>query len=458
MEQIKENKMGTAPVLGLIASMSVPAMFSMLVQALYNVVDSFFVAQISESALTAVSLVFPIQNLMIAVGCGTAVGVNSLISRRLGEKRREEADSAATHAVLLGVVNWVIFAVFGIVCPQMFFELFHSTPAVTQMGIDYLSIVTVFSFGFFVEINMEKTLQATGNMIFPMIFQLTGAVTNIILDPIFIFGLLGAPRMEVAGAAIATVAGQILAMILAIFVMLFKEHEVEIKLKGFRVDWGTVKNIYSVGFPSIIMQSIGSVMTMGMNAILIAFNETAVALFGVYFKLQSFVFMPVFGLTQGIMPIIGYNFGARKKHRLIATIKYGCVIALIIMALGMVLFWAIPDKLLSIFNASAQMLEIGIPALRLISICFLPAALGIVFSTVFQAVGRGLYSMFISLLRQLIVILPAAYMLSKISLNAVWFSFPIAEVFSLAASIIIFLRLYHGALKNLDTEIPSWEK
>ena len=290
MEQVKENKMGTAPVLGLIASMSVPAMFSMLVQALYNVVDSFFVAQISESALTAVSLVFPVQNLMIAVGVGTAVGVNSLISRRLGEKRREEADSAATHAVLLGIFNWVIFALFGLIFPQCFFKLFNSTPAVTQMGIDYLSIVTVFSFGMFVEINLEKTLQATGNMIFPMIFQLTGALTNIILDPIFIFGLLGAPRLEVAGAAIATVAGQILSMILALIVVLFGRHEVEVKLKGFRFDWATVKNIYAVGFPSIIMQSIGSVMTMGMNAILIAFSETAVALFGVYFKLQSFVF------------------------------------------------------------------------------------------------------------------------------------------------------------------------
>ena len=455
MEQVKENKMGTAPVLGLIASMSVPAMFSMLVQALYNVVDSFFVAQISESALTAVSLVFPVQNLMIAVGVGTAVGVNSLISRRLGEKRREEADSAATHAVLLGIFNWVIFALFGLIFPQCFFKLFNSTPAVTQMGIDYLSIVTVFSFGMFVEINLEKTLQATGNMIFPMIFQLTGALTNIILDPIFIFGLLGAPRLEVAGAAIATVAGQILSMILALIVVLFGRHEVEVKLKGFRFDWATVKNIYAVGFPSVIMQSIGSVMTMGMNAILIAFSETAVALFGVYFKLQSFVFMPVFGLNQGLMPIVGYNFGARKKHRLLAAIKYGCVIALVIMAIGVVLFWTIPGALLGIFNASEQMLEIGIPALRTISLCFLPAALGIVFSTAFQATGHGFYSMLISLLRQLIVLLPAAFLLAKISLAAVWYAFPIAEVFSLAASIILYLRLYRNTLRTLDTRPAS---
>ncbi len=458
MENVKENKMGTASVLGLIASMSVPAMFSMLVQALYNVVDSYFVAQISESALTAVSLVFPIQNLMIAVSVGTAVGVNSLISRRLGEKRRDEANSAATHSLLLGLFNWVVFALFGLIFPQMFFQLFNATAGVTKMGVDYLTIVTLFSFGMFVEINMEKTLQATGNMIFPMIFQLTGAITNIILDPIFIFGLLGAPRLEVAGAAIATVIGQILSMILSLIVVLFGNHEVEVSFKGFRLNWTTVKNIYAVGFPSIIMQSIGSVMTMGMNAILIAFNETAVALFGVYFKLQSFVFMPVFGLNQGLMPIMGYNFGARKKDRLLASVRYGCIIALVIMAIGVVLFWTIPDLLLGIFNASDQMLAIGVPALHTISICFLPAALGIVFSTVFQATGHGFNSMIISLLRQLIVLLPAAFLLAKISLDAVWYSFPIAEVFSLAASIILFLKLYHNTLKGLDTPSGTWQE
>ncbi|WP_195985113.1 MATE family efflux transporter [Clostridium sp. D33t1_170424_F3] len=447
--KLRQNKMGTAPVFPLILSMSLPAMFSMLVQALYNVVDSYFVAKISENALTAVSLAFPIQNLLIAVGVGTAVGINSLISRRLGENRRADADSAATHGIVLGVFNWVLFAIFGLFCSRMFFAAFTGTQEVIEMGQQYMSIVCIFSFGIFVEVNIEKTLQATGNMIWPMIFQLIGAVTNIILDPIFIFGMFGMPKMGVAGAAIATVAGQILAMIVSIVVIFIKEHEVTIHFRGFHIDWGTIKNIYSVGFPAIIMQSIGSVMVMGMNAILIAFTETAVAFFGVYFKLQSFVFMPVFGLTQGIMPIIGFNYGARKKSRLMSTIRIGSIIALVIMGCGMLLFWAIPGQLLMIFNASQNMLEIGVPALRTISLCFMPAAMGILFSTVFQAVGRGVSSLIISVLRQLVVLLPAAFLLSQIGLRPIWYAFPIAEIASLIASIFLFVRLYRNTLKTL---------
>ncbi|WP_050697776.1 MATE family efflux transporter [Anaeromassilibacillus senegalensis] len=447
--KLRQNKMGTAPVFPLILSMSLPAMFSMLVQALYNVVDSYFVAKISENALTAVSLAFPIQNLLIAVGVGTAVGINSLISRRLGENRRADADSAATHGIVLGVFNWVLFAIFGLFCSRLFFTAFTGTQEVIEMGQQYMSIVCIFSFGIFVEVNIEKTLQATGNMIWPMVFQLIGAVTNIILDPIFIFGMFGMPKMGVAGAAIATVAGQILAMVVSIVVIFIKEHEVTIHFRGFHMDWSTVKNIYSVGFPAIIMQSIGSVMVMGMNAILIAFTETAVAFFGVYFKLQSFVFMPVFGLTQGIMPIIGFNYGARKKSRLMSTIRIGSIIALVIMGCGMLLFWAVPGQLLMIFNASQNMLEIGVPALRTISLCFMPAAMGILFSTVFQAVGRGVSSLIISVLRQLVVLLPAAFLLSQIGLRPIWYAFPIAEIASLLASIFLFTRLYRNTLKTL---------
>ena len=438
--------MGTAPMLPLIISMALPAMFSMLVQALYNVVDSYFVAQISEDALTAVSLAYPIQMLLIAFGMGTAVGINSLISRRLGEGNQEAADSAASHGVLLGILNWVIFALFGLFFTRSFFEAYTSAENIISMGSDYLSIVCIYSFGLFIEANFEKTLQATGNMIWPMIFQLTGAITNIILDPIFIFTL----DMGVAGAAIATVIGQIAALVFSSIILLTREHAVKIHFRSFRFDWQTVKQIYIVGIPAIIMQAIGSVMTLAMNAILVAFSKTAVAVFGIYFKLQSFVFMPVFGLTQGLMPIMGYNYGARNRKRMISSLKIGCVIGLLIMAAGTVLFWAIPDQLLLIFEASDEMLRIGRPALQYISLCFMPAALGILSSTLFQAMGRGFYSLIVSILRQLVVLIPAAWLLSHISLTAVWFAFPIAEVFSLITSILLFLNLYRKIIRNLS--------
>lgn len=444
-----ENKMGTEPVFKLVVTMSVPAMLSMLVGALYNVVDSFFVAKISENALTAVSLAYPIQLLLIAVGVGTGVGINSLVSRRLGEGRQGEANSAATHGILLGAVNWFLFAVFGLFFSKMYFAAFTNSPEIIEMGTKYLSIVCIFSLGVFVEINIEKTLQATGNMIYPMISQLIGGITNIVVNPILVFGMFGAPRLGVTGSATATVIGQTLAMLFALFIIFKKDHEVKIDFHQFKINWDTVKNIYVVGFPSIIMQAIGSVMVMGMNAILIAFNDTAVAVFGVYFKLQSFIFMPVFGLNQGVMPIMGYNFGARNRQRLLSTVRIGTLIALCIMAIGTLLFWLFTDQLLLLFNASQQMLDIGVPALRTISLCFVPAALGIMFSTTFQAVGHGFNSMVVSVLRQLVVLLPAAYLLSKISLPAVWYAFPIAEVISFIASILIFMDLYRKTLKNL---------
>lgn len=449
MDAGRSTKMGTAPMFPLVMAMSFPAMLSMLVQALYNVVDSYFVAKISESALTAVSLAFPLQTLMIAVAIGTAVGLNSLISRRLGEGRQKDADRAATHGLILGVVNWIVFALVGLLGTNAFFNAFTDYPVVHQMGCDYTYVVLIVSFGIFVEANVSRTLQATGNMIIPMVTQLAGAITNIIMDPILIFGLLGFPRLEVMGAAVATVAGQIVAMIIALLALFFKDHDVHISFRGFRPHWRTIRDIYAVGFPSMVMQAIGSVMTAGMNAILISFSQTAVALFGVYFKLQSFVFMPVFGLNTGLMPIIGYNYGAGNRKRLLSALKIGAVIAAVIMAVGMAVFWIFPEWLLGIFEASDEMVEIGVPALRSISLCFVPAAIGIICSTLFQAVGMGTRSLFVSLLRQLILILPVAYLLSKIGLNYVWYAFPIAETFSLLASVLLALSVYKHKIRGL---------
>ena len=400
--------MGTAPILPLIFSMSLPAMFSMLVQALYNIVDSYFVAQVSEKALAAVSLAFPLQNLLIAFAVGTAVGVTSLIFCRLGQGLQEEANAAATHGILLAVATWVLFALYGAFFSTPFFHLFETDPEIIQMGDTYISICCIFSFGVFVEICLERTLQATGNMVWPMIFQLIGAVTNIIMDPILIFGWFGLPAMGVAGAAIATVMGQILAMVVAALVVTFGKHDVHVSFRRFRLSWRTIKDIYVVGIPSIVMQSIGTVMTMALNGILSGFSTAAYTVFGIYFKLQSFVFMPVFGLNQGLLPILGYNYGARNRKRMMTAFRDGCAIALVIMAAGMAVFLAAPQWLLSIFNASAELLEIGIPALRIICTCFLFAALGIVCSTLFQAVGKGVYSLIVSLMRQLAVLVPAA--------------------------------------------------
>lgn len=454
-QQLTENKMGVAPIGGLMAGMAVPAMFSMMVQALYNIVDSFFVAKISQEALTAVSLAFPIQTLLVAFAVGTGVGINSLVSRRLGEGRREEASSAATHGLLLALVNWVLFLIFGLFFAQPFIASFSSDPTVIAGGTSFVQIVCIFSFGVFVEINVEKTLQATGNMIYPMVFQLIGAVSSLILDPIFIFGWFGVPAMGVPGAAIANVIAQCLAMCVSLTVLMKKKHEVTINFHGFRPDFKIVREIYAVGIPTIIMQSIASVMVMGMNLILVRFSETAVALFGVYFKLQSFVFMPVFGLMQGMLPILGYNYGAKKQGRVVQTIRIGLMVSMLIMAAGVLTFWLIPDRLLTIFKASAEMLEIGVPALRTISLCFVLAAVGITFSTVFQAFGKGIYSLLVSLLRQMIILLPAAHFLAHISLDAVWYAFPIAELFSLTASLVLFRYVYSSCIRPLTEEVDG---
>lgn len=451
MEQNKENKMGTMPIGKLLLSMSLPAMFSMFIQAMYNVVDSIYVAQIGENALTAVSLAFPIQNLIIAVAVGTGVGLNSLISRRLGEKRMDQADKAASHGVIIALIASFVFMLFGFFLTGPFFRAFTSNPEIVSMGIDYTSIVTIFSFGCFVEIAIEKTLQATGNMIWPMVFQLTGAILNIVFDPIFIFGMFGIPKMGVAGAAIATVGGQIVSMLLALYVIIKKNHEVNLSFHKFKLEIPIFKDIFSVGFPSIIMQSIGSLMTMGMNNILMMFSSSAVAVFGVYFKLQSFIFMPVFGLGQGAMPIMGYNFGSRNRKRLMHTLKLSCLISFGIMVVGTLIFEIFPVQLLSLFNATEEMLSIGVPALRIICISFPLAALGISFSNFFQAVGRGTNSLLISVLRQIILILPAAWLLAKFSsLNSVWFAFPIAESIAVVATLYLFWRVYQTDIAGIE--------
>lgn len=447
---LEENKMGTMPVLPLIFSMALPAMFSMLVQALYNIVDSIFVSQYDPvNALAAVSLAFPVQMLLIAVAVGTGVGLNSLISRRLGEGRQEEADSAAAHGVFLGVMSWLVFLVFGVFFVRPFFTAFSDNAVLVEMAIQYTRICCVCSFGVFVEISLEKTLQATGDMIHPMKFLLTGAITNIVLDPIMIFGWFGLPAMGVTGAAVATVLGQILSMVYALWVMFTKKHIVTVKLRGFRPRGKIIRDIYAVGFPSIVMQSIGSVLTACLNMILIGFSEAAVSVLGIYFKLQSFVFMPVFGLNQGVMPIMGYSYGAHKKARLLESLKWGICIAAVIMALGTLLFWGATRQLLGMFNPTPELLELGVPALRTISLSFIPAAFGIMFGTIFQATGFGLRSLFISVLRQLVVILPVAWYLARFGVNYVWYAFPFAEIFSVAASVLLFWDLYRRRIRDL---------
>ncbi|MEE1282330.1 MAG: MATE family efflux transporter [Acutalibacteraceae bacterium] len=455
MENVKENKMGHAPLLGLITSMAVPAMFSMIIQALYNIVDSIFVSHYSEAGLTAVSLAYPLQMLIIAVSVGTGVGVNSLVSRKLGEKNFDEANKAASHGLLLGFFNWLVFFILGLTIVKPFINAFTDDPEIARMGIEYLSVVMIYSFGCFIEIVIEKTLQATGNMIFPMLFMLSGAITNIILDPIFIFDSFMGMKcfgMGVKGAAVATVIGQILSMIFALVVLFFKKHDVHISFKNFRFSLNIIKNIYAVGIPAIVMQSITSVMLVLVNSILTKFSNSdiAISVLNIYFKLQSFIFMPCFGLTQGLMPIMGYNYGARNKQRLTTALKYGCCIAGVIMTLGTIIFLTIPDILMGMFNANNEMLEIGCIALRVICLCFIPAAIGIVFSSFYQATGHGLRSMTISMLRQLVILVPAAYLLSNIGLNAVWFAFPIAEAGALILAITFFINLYNKEIKYID--------
>lgn len=448
----EENKMGTMPVGKLIFNMSLPMMVSMLVQALYNIVDSIFVAKLSENALTAVSLAFPLQTLLIAVGAGTGVGMNALLSKSLGEKNFKKANDTAANAAVLYILSYILFLILGfsVVKPFYLSQIGNADVEIMEMGIEYLSTVMIFSFGLFTQFFFERLLTSTGRTIFSMTSQLTGAVTNIILDPILIFGLFGAPKMGVTGAAIATVFGQCVAGIVAAACNHKYNHDVKLSFKGFKPDLKIIGTIYAVGVPSIIMQSIGSIMTYCMNRILIEFSSTATAVFGVYFKLQSFFFMPVFGLNNGITPIIAYNYGAKQRKRMIHTIKLSMAVAFCLTFVGFIAFEAIPQVLLGMFNSSQQLLEIGIPALRIIGIHFLIAWFCIVAGTVFQALGKAVFSMIVSIMRQLFVLVPAAYILAKVGgLHAVWWSFPIAEIISLAVSLTFLIRIYNTIIKKL---------
>lgn len=439
-----ENKMGTMPIGKLLFNMSLPMMISMLVQALYNIVDSIFVAKLSENALTAVSLAFPLQTLLIAVGTGTGVGMNALLSKSLGEKNFKKANATASNAAILYFFSYLVFFILGFTIVRPFYasQIRNADQEIMELGIEYLSTVMIFSFGLLAQVFFERLLTSTGRTIFSMTSQLTGAITNIILDPILIFGLLGAPKMGVTGAAVATVIGQCVAALVAGFCNHRYNHDVKLKFHGFRLDFHIIGTIYAVGIPTIIMQSIGSVMTYCMNRILIEFSSTATAVFGVYFKLQSFFFMPVFGLNNGITPIIAYNYGAGQRKRMLKTIKLSMLVAFCLTFIGFLCFEGIPQILLSMFNASDEMLTIGVPALRIIGIHYLIAWFCIVSGTVFQALGKAFFSMIVSIMRQLFVLIPAAYILAKLGgLHVVWWSFPIAEVISLMVSSFFLVRI-----------------
>lgn len=448
-----ENKMGTMPVTKLLITMSLPMMISMLVQALYNIVDSMFVAQLNENALTAVSLAFPVQNLMIAVTSGTGVGINALLSRSLGEKNFEKANSVASHGVLLAGCSYVVFLIFGLLFSRLFYTVQTDDPQIIQYGQQYLCICCILSFGMVFQMTFERLLQSTGKTIYTMFTQGTGAIINIIMDPILIFGLFGFPKMEVAGAAAATVFGQIVASLMAVWLNRTRNKEIHVSFRKFSLSGQVIKGIYGVGVPSIIMMSIGSVMTFGMNKILITFTSTAAAVFGVYFKIQSFVFMPIFGMNNGLVPIIAYNYGARKSRRIKQAIFSGILCAITIMIIGFAIFQIFTRNLLGIFNASENMMSIGVPALRTISISFLMAGFCIICSSVFQAMAHGFLSLIVSVVRQLVVLLPAAYILSRIGgLEAIWWAFPIAELFSFGCSIFFLRYIIKKQINPLEDE------
>lgn len=450
---MQENKMGVMPIDKLIVSMSLPIMVSMLVQALYNIIDSIFVAMINENALTAVSMAFPIQNLMIAVGVGTAVGVNALLARSLGEKDFDKVNTIAEHAVFLAILSYAVFLIIGVFFAEPFYRSQTDIEEIVVYGKEYLTVCCCLSFGCFIQFMFERMLQATGKTIYTMFTQGIGAIVNIIMDPILIFGLFGFPAMGVTGAAAATVIGQIVSGILSVVFNQTKNHEVRIQLKGFRPNGAIIGQIYAIGVPSIVMQAIGSVMNYGMNRILLAFSSTATAVFGVYFKLQSFVFMPAFGLNNGVIPIMAYNYGAGNRERVTKTLKHCVAYAVGIMAIGLLLFQLCARQLLMLFNASDTMLSLGVPALRIISLSFILAGFGISCSSVFQALGKAVYSMFVSVARQLVVLLPVAFALAQLgNVNLVWWAFPISELVSAIATAIFMSKIYKDIISRIGTE------
>lgn len=451
-EEKKENIMGTLGITRLIMKMSLPLMISMLIQALYNIVDSMFVARVSETALTAVSLAFPLQNLLIAFGVGTGVGMASYLSRKLGEKDTETATKAAGNGITLAVITWFLFAILGLTIVKPFMALFTDDAELLGLSTSYSEIVMIFSLFMLLSMMNERILQGTGDSFSSMLSQMTGAITNIILDPVFIFVF----KMGVNGAAIATVIGQAVGCTVSLYFVIRNKY-IKIKPQHLKLEKRMVASIYSVGAPTIITNSIGTVMTGAMNAILIGFSTTAVSVFSVYFKLQSFVFMPIFGLSSGMVPIIAYNYGARKKKRVMSTIYIGTIIAIGIMVVGTIVFNLFPEALLSLFSATEEMYRLGVPALRIISLCFVSAAISIGLGSSFQATGYGIGTMIVSISRQLLVLIPTAYIMAKlIGINGVWFSFIIAEAVGLAVSLILFIKVYKTRIKPIgEKEVIS---
>ena len=442
-----ENKMGTMPINKLIINMSLPLITSMFVQAFYNIVDSLFVARINEDALTAVSMSFPAQNLMISAGVGVGVGITALIARYLGAHDEKGITRVVHNGIFLGILNSILFALFGIFLAKFYFEFQKASGIIETYGIQYLSICSIFAFSIIMEITFERMLIASGKTIYTMITQSTGAIINIIFDPILIFGLFGFPKMGIVGAAVATIFGQTVAMFMALYFNVVKNHEVRISIKKFAVDFKTIVNIYEIGFPSIVMQSAASFMIFQLNNLLASFSTTATAVLGVYFKLQSFVILPVFGLNNSVISIVSYNYGAGKIKRLLKTMKVANIYAFSIMLAGFVLCQILPVQILKIFDASDNMLAIGVPALRIISFSFLIAPFSIVSSGTFQALGKGTFSLIISLIRQLIVILPLSYLLSRImGMKGVWIAFPIAEIVAGILTIIYLRKLYKNEI------------
>lgn len=443
---MQENKMGVMPINKLIISMALPMVISMMIQALYNIVDSIFVAKINEEAITALSLAFPLQNLIIATSTGLGVGMNALLSKKLGQKEYTTASSVANNGLFLEICAYILFLVIGLFLIKPFIHIQTSNSLIASYSVEYLSICCIFSLGIFLQITFERLLQATGKTILSMITQISGAVANIILDPIFIFGF----SMDVKGAAIATIIGQFVSAGTGLYLNIKYNKEIYINLKEFKPSTRLCQKILSVGIPSIIMSSIGSIMTFCMNKILILLSETSVAVFGIFFKLQSFILMPIFGINNGMVPIIAYNYGARNKERIIKTIKLSIIYAVSVMIFGLIIMQIFPEQLLNMFNSSEKMLKIGITALRIISTSFILAGFCIIISSVFQAFGNGLYSMFVSIARQLLVLVPVAYLLSLTGkTNLIWLSFPIAEIASIIICIILFKRVYKKYIINL---------
>lgn len=452
----RENKMGTMPVGKLLFTMSMPMIVAMLVQALYNVVDTYFVSKISIDAVTALSNAYPIQNLMIGVASGMAVGVNALLSKSLGEKKHDRANKIAANGVWLALIGYAIFLIFGLFFSEIYMNAMTDKSEVAQMGATYLSICTVLSFGIFGEILFERLMQSTGKTIYTMFTQGIGAILNIVLDPILIEGWGPLPAMGVKGAAYATVIGQIVAMLIAVVLNQLYNKDIAIHKSLKNPDFHLWGKIMGIGFPSIIMVAIGSFMTMSMNQILksIDSTEVSVAVFGIYFKLQSFVFMPIFGLNNGFIPIVAFNYGAQNRKRMIKVIRCAIMAAFCVMVIGLIVFQIIPDKLLMIFKPENtdgnDLLKLGIPALRTISICFPAAAVSIILGSVFQALGRSINSMFVSIARQLVVLVPVAFLLSLTSkVTAVWWAFPIAEIASLGMSVLLFYLLYKKMIRHI---------